>query len=333
MKNTFAVCTLEISTASTELQLLPAGEFGARDGRPGPGRSWRLSAASAALLMKQAAARRTPYVIDYEHQTLNSEHNGQPAPAAGWFKTLEWREGQGLFAVDVQWTDKARAMIAAGEYRFISPVFSYDDKGRVTALHMAALTNNPALDGMAALAAAKFTHQPTKEQSMNEELKKLLGLEGDPGDEDIAAATAKLAERLKAQESEVAALKARADEQAAVDPAKYVPVTTVEEIRQELAALKGQAHQRGIDELVTAALADGRLLPAMEPWARELGKKDLAALKAYTEQAQPIAALSGMQSKGKAPEDQAPKLSSEELAVCRQLGIAEADYLKFKEEK
>lgn len=331
MKNNFAACVVEIGGSLNELQLLPAGEFAARDGRPGGGRSWRVDAAAAARLIEQARARRTPYVVDYEHQTLNSEQNGQPAPAAGWFKTLDWRDGQGLFAVDVEWTEKARAMIAAGEYRFISPVFSYDDSGRVTELHMAALTNYPALDGMAALAAAKFTLQE-KEQTMNDELKKLLGLEGDPGDEEIAAATAKLAARLGEQAQQVAALTARAEAAGKADPARFVPVETVEQIRQELAVLKDDAHRREIDELVGAALKDGRLLPAMEAWARELGQKDLAALKGYVEQARPIAALSGMQSGGKAPESRAAKLCAEELAVCKQLGITADDFIKLKEE-
>lgn len=328
MKNDIAICTLEISAAGPRLQLLPAGEFAARDGRPGPGRRWRLSAQEAARLVAQASARRTPYVVDYEHQTLNSEHNGQPAPAAGWFKTLEWRE-DGLFAVDVDWTAKARAMIEAGEYRFISPVFSYDEQGRVTALHMAALTNNPALDGMAALAAAKFTPTAEERQTMNEELKKLLGLDGEPSDEQIQAATAALAARLAEQDQQIAALKAKP---AGVDPAKYVPVAAVEEIRQELATLKSEAQGRAVDELVGAALGDGRLLPAMEGWARDLGKKDLAALKNYVAQAQPIAALGGMQSNGRAPDNQPGQLSAEELAVCKQLGICAADFTKLKEE-
>jgi phage I-like protein len=77
-------------------------------------------------LIAAADARQTPYVIDYEHQTLRSAKNGLPAPASGWFKKLEWREGVGLFAVDVEWTDAAAAAIDAGEYRFISPVFLYD---------------------------------------------------------------------------------------------------------------------------------------------------------------------------------------------------------------
>ncbi|WP_438805125.1 phage protease [Sodalis sp. (in: enterobacteria)] len=57
--------------------------------------------------------------------------NGQPAPAAGWYSQLEWVEGLGLFAVDVEWTERARTLIAAGEYRFVSPLFQYDRQGNV----------------------------------------------------------------------------------------------------------------------------------------------------------------------------------------------------------
>ncbi|MGE1673772.1 phage protease [Pseudomonas aeruginosa] len=35
--------------------------------------------------------------------------NGQPAPAAGFFRALEWREGQGLFA-QVELTARAKAV-------------------------------------------------------------------------------------------------------------------------------------------------------------------------------------------------------------------------------
>ena len=67
---------------------------------------------------------------------------------------MVWREGAGLFAVGVQWTDKARAMIAAREYRYISPVFPYNAvTGEVQKIVGLGLTNNPALPGLANLAA------------------------------------------------------------------------------------------------------------------------------------------------------------------------------------
>lgn len=139
-----------------EAQLLPAGTFSARDGRPNDVRAWRLDDAAGHLLASRinAVASVTPIVIDYEHQTINAEKNGQAAPAAGWINAVEWRDGQGLFA-SVEWTARAKGLIAAGEYRYISPVISYDrNSGLVHGLHNAALVNHPALLGMQVVKAS-----------------------------------------------------------------------------------------------------------------------------------------------------------------------------------
>ncbi|MCW5597794.1 MAG: hypothetical protein KIT59_01570 [Nitrosomonas sp.] len=115
-------------------------------------------------------------MVDYEHQTLLAAQNGQPAPAAGWFGKLAWRES-GLFAVDVEWTGRASQMIEGGECRYISPVFAYDKKtGKVKRLLHAALTNNPALDGMDAVAASQYQLLNTEKLSMNELLEQLRWL-------------------------------------------------------------------------------------------------------------------------------------------------------------
>lgn len=133
-----------------EAQLLPAGEFSARDGRPGPGKRWRLNDAQGERLAAQVntIAHATPLVIDYEHQTLNSRENGRAAPAAGWIRSVQWRRGEGLFA-SVEWTATAKTLISAGEYRYISPVIIFDEDGTVTDLRMAGLVNHPALIGLA----------------------------------------------------------------------------------------------------------------------------------------------------------------------------------------
>ncbi|WP_244581148.1 phage protease, partial [Escherichia coli] len=159
MKLKIAALSLEITKAThSEIQLLPAGEFSAVDGRPHTDEvesgKWVLTAELAAQLVAQVAARATPFVIDYEHQTLRAVNNGKPAPAAGWFSQVEWREGSGLYAIGVEWTENAAAMIAAGEYKFISPVFGYNRRGEVIELLHAALTNTPALDGMDAVMLA-----------------------------------------------------------------------------------------------------------------------------------------------------------------------------------
>ena len=149
-------------------------------------------------VMDKFDRNKVDMVIDYEHQTLNKATNGQPAPAAGWFKGLEWRDGLGLFMVQIEWTERAREMIASGEYRYLSPVFGFDSQtGAVTYVHSVALTNDPALIGLSDLAAATAApHKPeaphaTISAEDREKLKHVFGdLPGLDMDAVIAAALA-----------------------------------------------------------------------------------------------------------------------------------------------
>lgn len=165
-------------------QLLPAGHFGAVDGRPHdvPGGKWFIDAEIAGRVIAQLTTAANDMVIDYEHQTLETEDNGKPAPASGWFKQAEWREGSGLW-IKPDWTDRAAGFIAAKEYRYLSAVFPYNKQtGEVLALHSAALTNKPGLDGMEPLAALCAQYQASSNQNedlpMDPELKKLLAALG-----------------------------------------------------------------------------------------------------------------------------------------------------------
>lgn len=355
-----AACSFGL-TAGDEIQLTPAGDFRASDGRPVGIPAWTIDADIAARIIEQATSRSNPFVIDYEHQTLKAEDNGQPAPAAGWFKSLEWRDGVGLFAVGVEWTSRAREMIEAGEYRFISPVFSYDKAtGELKKLLMAAITNNPAIDGMdevSARAAARFSADSSpdgsgapssKEIQMDElleQLRWLLNLPVGSTSEDVAAQLQTLIDQIKQEQGEAAAagfsLQALLDRNAAEiatlkatapDPAKFVPVETMQALQRQVSELTGRINERELDELVNAALSNGKLLPAQENWARILGKQNLAALKQYVETAQPIAALSGTQTGGNPPGENAGSngLTADELTVCRQMGVSEEAFLKTK---
>lgn len=342
-----AVCVFEIQRAEGEIQLLPAGTFRAADGRPLDADAWRLDGEIAARVIRRAESRANDLVIDYEHQTLHTEWNGQPAPAAGWFRQLAFREGEGLYTTDVSWTDRAQGMIAAGEYRYISPVFLYlPESGEVTEILSAALTNNPGLDGMQELvsrAAARFSIEPSPEEddTVNPELLKLLGLSEDASEEEIKAAVtrlnaqaealAALRQKLEVDENvdlveHVAALRSQGSGQP--DPSKYVPVGVVDELRGELASLRSQINDREVGELVDVAMSDGRLLPAQEEWARELGKSDIAALRKYLDGAQPIAALRGQQTGGKSPEGEGGdgELTDNQLAICKRMGLTPDEY-------
>jgi phage I-like protein len=340
-----AALLFSLAPGAAEIQLTPAGPtFRSADGsgRPADVPAWRIDAAIAARLTAQLAARKNPLVIDYEHQTLLADQNGKPAPAAGWFKALEWREGQGLFATGVEWTASAAAMIAAGEYRYLSPVFEYNRQtGEVQAVRMAALTNNPGLDGMSAVALkaindfADFTDfQPEESTPMNETLKKLLatlGLPGDAMEADALSAVAAMKAAADGAAVEIAALKAQ--KPLVPDPAAFVPVEAVQALQTQLAALTASINKGEADKVIEAALADGRLNPALKVWAEDLGKSDIAALKAYVDQAPAIAALKGMQTNNKTPNGDGVGAISDEagLAAMKALGMTPEVFANGKE--
>jgi phage I-like protein len=63
----------------------------------------------------------------------------------------------GLWAVDVTWTERAAELLRNGEYRYFSPVIFWTDEDHtdVAALGPVALTNDPAMRGVPALAARR----------------------------------------------------------------------------------------------------------------------------------------------------------------------------------
>lgn len=131
----------------SSFRVIPAGPFKSSDGRPSASGHWVLTKDNAEKIIANLKASLIDLPIDYEHQTMLAEKNGKPAPAAGWFKQLEWRD-DGLYVVDARWTDRAREMIDKQEYRYISPTFVHDASFVVRGLHSIALTNTPALHGL-----------------------------------------------------------------------------------------------------------------------------------------------------------------------------------------
>jgi phage I-like protein len=344
MNTAIGVCTFQIIPGN-DIQLLPAGVFRSRDGRPTDvaAGSWRLTAEDAANVIAEANAQVTKFVIDYEHQTLMTEKNGQPAPASGWWKAMTFIDGKGLFATDATWTARARQMIDGDEYKYFSPVFLYDKtSGAVLKILHAALTNNPGIDGMAELAsqaAMRYLprdtfHQYTQEHQMDKKLlARLLGLawaaaETVPAtaDTEIEAAVTALkakADQVDGLSTQVAALKSTP-----ADPTKYMPIAAVEAMKTQIAELSSKVNGSELDSVIAAGFTAGKLLPAQEQWARDLGTKDIASLKVYIEKTPAIAALTNTQTNGRQVVKENGELSDEQMAVCKQLGLAQEDYKK-----
>jgi hypothetical protein len=123
------------------IELLPAGEFAGRDGR-GP---FRLSNPAAVIAATNRLRLEAELPIDYDHATDFGAPAGRPAPAAGWIRTIEARNGA-LWG-QVEWTRHGASAVVTQEYRYISPVFEYSEDGEVQRLLRAALTNNQQISG------------------------------------------------------------------------------------------------------------------------------------------------------------------------------------------
>ena len=338
--------------APAEFRILPAGKFRAVDGRPVECQDWECTDEDGARLVAQVEARQSACVIDYEHATLHAKKTGAKAPAAGWYKRLEWRTGDGLYITGIDWTALAAQEVADKHYRYISPCFSYDPKtGRVLRLGVVSLTNDPGLDGLTDLAvlAAEFfsTTNPQEESAMDElleQLRWLLNLPVGTTAEEITAQLQKLIDQIKgapavaANSSEfnlgehLATLSALA---ITPDPEKFAPVAALSALQGEHAELQGkyvalQAEVDGakLDALIETGKTSGQITPATEAWARSLGQSNYAALSAFLDAAPVVIKPSATQTGGlnESGLESTAVLSAEAKKVCALMGIPEAEY-------
>lgn len=140
-----------------------------------------------AVLANWVRAGKPPLPVDYGHD--------EGGIAAGWISDL--RVGAtGFFEAAIEWTDRARAAIAARELQCLSPTFSTDGLDPTTGkpqgptLYGAGLLNTPFLQDLPRVAASAVPPATAaKEQRM--ELKQLLALLGlpDTGTPDDVAKT------------------------------------------------------------------------------------------------------------------------------------------------
>lgn len=355
-----AICRLndivvDENGVSPRVQVLPDGFFSAADGRPQDTehKAWLMDQAAWTLLKRHLDERTNDLHFDYEHQTIFAESNGKEAPAAGWIKpaAFEYVPGQGVFALNVKWNDKAAAYLRKDEYRFVSPVFDYGYDGRPIKFRHFALTNDPGLDGMAKVVALKTT--TPGDNPMNEALQllALLGVTVADGQEPTAeqyttATTALKALKTKADEvdqkakqlndanEQVAALKADGGN-GQVDLTKWVPRADYDALATETAALRTENSTLSIEQQIEKAREEGRISNAETNYFKQLGEQQGAAvLKTQLDARTPIAALKSQQTTTTTqtpPKGQdSGELTAAELAVCKASGLKPEEFKKNK---
>lgn len=185
-------------------------------------------------------------VVDYEHQTLW----GGEAPASGWIlkEPISLKVENGELFAQIQWTDRAKAMIMSGEYRYMSPVFapntiSQSDGSNIGwTLHSVALTNKPFLEELDEVRLNKSTQSTnhTKEEGTMTKDEELA----------LAAENEKLKtenEALKAENEKHADAQAEAKVDSAIAAKKLHPD------QKEHALKMCKSDPKGFDDFIAAA--------------------------------------------------------------------------------
>jgi phage I-like protein len=260
------------------IQLLPAGP--AITGSDG--RAWTLP--DPAALLTQFTARNKPLVVDWEHSSEHRAPQGLDAPAAGWINQLQSRNG----AVwgKVEWTPKAAQQIAAKEYRFLSPVFTYTKTdSRIVALVSAGLTNQPNLN----LTALNQEQSPM-------DLTAICAALGLDAGADIAAIVAAI-NALKSEGEDPAAAPTAAANRSQPDLAKFIPrpdydaaLNRAANAEQKLAEIATAQLNQQIETALNTALKAGQICPATVEFYRAGCQKadGLIAFNQFLKTAPPV---------------------------------------------
>lgn len=230
---------------------------------------------------KAFAAHGTDIPVDYEHQTLGGDYAAPDgkAPAAGWIQKLKYEVGRGVVAT-IAWTARAKEMIRAKEYRYISPVLIVQKADRVAVgLHSVGLTNRPAIVGGLAVAAKdgignNLPAGQRKDVPMNELM--LIGKDLGLAEADctVEKITNKIGEvKTKAKGGESATLIANAARTALglkADAAESEVIMAVNSLKKsqdavtamqsELTLIKNKQAEREVDELI-AVHGKGKINP------------------------------------------------------------------------
>ena len=289
------------------VHLLPIGpKVAGRDGR-----SWTLDAPALVAAFNAAGH---PVPIDWEHAQHIAAPQGREAPASGWIESLSL-DADGVWGA-VEWTDRAKAAIAAREYRFISPAFEHAG-GIITRLVGAGLVNRPNLD----LAALN-----QESSSMDKEFVKALGL----------PETATAAEALVA----LNALKAgRVATGTSPSLTEFVPradfalaLNRAEAAEAQIAKITRDIAEAEIALAVDGALKAGKISPASKDYHLAACRVEggLVAFRAYVAGAPSLFSGAALDEAAKSVAGGTLALNAEERLIAKAMGINPADLIKHK---
>ena len=338
---------LEGGKAPEWITLIPAGTFQLVDGR-GPFHNFDAEAIIAA---SNARRGKTQLPGDYDHHIDNAGTTGVRGIACGWVEEL--KAEQGAVRARVRWTDAAAKHLAASEYRYISPRFGADANGNVICIVRFALTNNPAITDLPAI-AAHAAHNPLNTPKENhvtllQRLIGMLAISASATEDQVldlvktlftTVTTAATAAGLKWQsasaEDLIAALRN------APDATKWISASEHQKVVDELAGLKKKTADADTARLTTeisaaveAASKSGHVIPAQKAfWISACTKAaSLEPLQEFMKTAVVVMAPEAI-THGRLPpaagEISASALDADQLEMCRLGGITPEQFAETR---
>lgn len=295
------------------IELIPTGPV--IEGRDK--RAWLFDEQAQQWVLAAFTGRGIDMVIDWEHASEVAAPKGEEAPAAGWIDRLELRGGALWGHVD--WTPRAGIQVAAKEYRFVSPVFDYDESRRIVRMVSVGLTNKPNL----VLTALNHEQSEPQKMALSLALAVSLGLDATATDEQAVAAVTQLK----------ATATARNSEQPSLD--KFVPrgdydmaVSRATNAEQALETRKADDHKAVVNTEIDAALKAGKITPATADYHRAACSEQagLDRFREFVKAAPSVADPSDLSNRK--PEVIATALNAEQRAVCAQLGLDPVEFVK-----
>lgn len=273
---------------------------------------------AAAETLKRYTARGIDLMADYEHMSLSRPPQPAPASAKKWVPEIR---GGDLYAAQIAWTDKAKSMLEAGEYRYFSIACRVDAKtNRCVELINFALTNLPAGNGLTALVAASrnFNEQ---DDEMSKTLIVALGMNADA---DESAAVAK-ASRLADLERDVLALThtKTLHEASGVLHAHAAAHGRVLALTAELEQAKRKSLSAEFDALVKQGQDDKKLTKAQASgeWIATMRARDTGCdeLRAYLKEACVLVAKSADIVENEKPVEKSEDISAIDKKIAERL--------------
>ncbi len=312
------------------VELIPAGDLVVgRDGR-----KWINPTPDQVVTAFDSNGADLP--IDWEHATEKKAPQGEPAPAAGWIKEMEVRDG--AIWGRIEWTDKGTDDVENKRYRYLSPVFVFTrQERRIVRLTSAGLTNQPNLHLTALNSESLISELLNQEETQIKEkgmdlLKAIcqaLGLTDGTTDEQALA-------KVKDLKGDLATAQNRAETPSLekfVPRGDYDAVTTrATNAEQKLKEQETKTLGDEIDTAINQALTDGKITPASKDYhtAQCRTEGGLDRFKEFAKAAPAMAQDTDL--KDKDLNQNKGSLTTEDKAVCQQLGIPEDEYLKSKKE-